>query len=146
MGGLRLWLWRFRDIQSETAYDSVWERHFGFFLGTDRAHGNRGDRRGCVRAPIILLIKEETVAHTYYNRAILPVTFIMMLLLAITPLAPWRQVRERIHLKPFDKAALAVAGILLIAFLPTGFYAASRRGKEPLWPRARRFRGASCSP
>src|SRR5262249_50749698 len=28
-----IWIWRFKEIQSKIAYENVWERHFGFFLG-----------------------------------------------------------------------------------------------------------------
>ncbi len=31
--GISIWLWRYKDIQSEIAYETTWERHFGFFLG-----------------------------------------------------------------------------------------------------------------
>src|SRR5262249_1573991 len=77
---------------------------------------------------------KHTIAHTYYNRAILPVAFVMMLLMAITPLAPWRQVRDRIHLRRMDKLALASAALIVVAFIPAGVYATLGPAKSHYGP------------
>ncbi len=135
--GLGLWIWRYKDIQSEIAYDSVWERHFGFFLGMIVLCASALIVSVAVIAPKLLLVKlfvKGAVQYTYYNRAILPIAFVMLLLMAITPLAPWRQARDRAHLKPFDKVALAVAGLLGVAFLPAGFYATMSAQKSHYGP------------
>lgn len=131
LGGLALWIYRYRDIQSETAYDSVWERHFGLFLGIIVVSAIAAIVCACVSYPIFL---KKTLPHTYYNRAILPVAFVLMLLMALTPLAPWRQVRERARLRSFDKAALLVAAGIVVAFIPAGICATLNSTKAGYGP------------
>ena len=119
---LIIWVVRFRDIQSEIAYENVWERHFGFFLGLIvlTAMGlviTFGVTMPVWKPWITPGAETTSVEHTFYNRALLPVTFMMAVLMAITPLMPWKQVREKARpLKPFTITVLVLSGLLTLAF------------------------------
>lgn len=124
---LGIWIWRFRDIQSEIAYENLWERHFGFFLGVITLTASAFVIAFGVTVPIwkpwLPNASGLTIEHTFYNKALLPVFFIIVLLMAVTPLAPWRQRAERRRLKPFTMASLIAAGLLALAFAGAGVYA-----------------------
>lgn len=124
---LAIWVWRFRDIQSEIAYERVWERHFGFFLGVITLAASAFVIAFGVTVPIWKPWMPGTqslqIEHVFYNKALLPVYFTVVLLMAITPLAPWRQRSEKKRLKPFTLASLGLGALLLLAFLASGVYA-----------------------
>jgi cytochrome c-type biogenesis protein CcmF len=122
-----IWLWRFKDIQSEIAYETVWERHFGYFLGLIVLSATAVVVTFGVTAPIwkpwlFGLGKKISIEYTFYNKALLPVVFVLVLLMALTPLMPWRQVRDR-PMRPFNKLALALAGLFTLFFLFAGVWA-----------------------
>jgi cytochrome c-type biogenesis protein CcmF len=124
-----LWVWRFKDIQSEIAYEHVWERHFGFFLGLIVLSASAIVVIFGVTLPIWkpwlyalfqpgVQVKKESIEYTFYNKALLPVAFVMVLLMGITPLMPWRRVREENRpMKPFNMAALGLAAVITLFFL-----------------------------
>ncbi|MBM3458238.1 MAG: hypothetical protein FJX77_06870, partial [Armatimonadetes bacterium] len=125
--GMGIWFWRYRDIQGEIAYENVWERHFGFFLGL------------IVLSAIALIVtfgvtlpvwgpwlrggEKASVEYTFYNKALLPVIFMTVLLMGITPLMPWRKVREDAGLKPIALGVLIGMGVVGLFFLFAALYA-----------------------
>jgi cytochrome c-type biogenesis protein CcmF len=119
--GSAIWIWRFRDIQAEIAYQHVWERHFGFFLGLIVVTMTALVIAFGVTAPIwkpMFSLGREHFEHTFYNKALLPVAFVMMLLIAITPLMPWKRARDESRpMKPFNIAVLGIAGLLTLLFV-----------------------------
>ncbi len=117
-----IWIWRFKDIQSEIAYDQVWERHFGFFLGLIVLSASAIIITFGVTMPIWKawmpgLGQKANVDFTFYNKALLPVMYVTVLLMAITPLMPWRQAREGKPLPPFTKAVLGLSAAITAFFL-----------------------------
>ena len=42
-----------------------------------------------------------TTDHTFYNKALLPVAYVMVVLMALTPLMPWKRTENR-PMKPFN--------------------------------------------
>lgn len=121
-----IWIWRFRDIQSEIAYDTVWERHFGFFLGLIVLSASAAVITFGVTMPIWgawFRVGQKTVDYSFYNKALLPVTFVMVLLMGITPLMPWRKVREDRGLAMFAKVVLALMGVACLWFAGAAVYA-----------------------
>jgi cytochrome c-type biogenesis protein CcmF len=127
-----IWAWRFKDIQSEIAYEHAWERHFGFFLGLIVLSASAiVILFGVFAAPVLLpmiLHKKLNIEFTFYNKALLPVVFVMAGLMAITPLMPWRHVpredgREPRPNRPFNQVALALAGLIAVFFVGAAVYA-----------------------
>ncbi len=119
---LGIWLWRFKDIQSEIAYEHVWERHFGFFLGLITLSAISVVVTFGVTMPIwkpwISGGQKSTLDHLFYNKATLPIVYVTVLLMALTPLMPWRHAREQARPpKLFTKVALALAGIISAYFM-----------------------------
>lgn len=119
--GTGVWLWRFRAIQSAIAYESVWERHFGFFLGL------------IVLSTTALVVMlgvtfpvwrpwfpdpgdKPNLPYTFYNQTLLPVVFFMVLLMTVTPLLPWRRTKERPH-RPFTLVVLGLCTACTLFFL-----------------------------
>ncbi|MBI3909940.1 MAG: cytochrome c biogenesis protein CcsA [Armatimonadetes bacterium] len=124
--GLPIWIWRFKDIDSEAAYENAWERSFGFFLGLIVLCSVTAIVVLGVSWPMIsgLFGKRASMPQSFYDRAILPVALVMLLLMAITPYAPWRHARRECgSMKPAAKAILIAAAALLLAFLPAAFLA-----------------------
>ncbi len=116
-----IWLWRYRDIQSEIAYDQVWERHFGFFMGLIVLSAMAIVITFGVTLPVWkpwLGGGKTSVDYTFYNKALLPVVYVMTLLMAITPLMPWRRARdEKKPLPPFSIATLGLSALVTVFFL-----------------------------
>ncbi|MFN3649338.1 MAG: cytochrome c biogenesis protein CcsA [Armatimonadota bacterium] len=119
---LAIWVWRFKDIQSEIAYENLWERHFGFFLGLIVLSATAVVVLFGVTLPIWkpwipMLGGKTNVDYTFYNKALLPVVYVMVLLMTLTPLMPWRQSREgETRIKPFSKVILGLTGLVTVFF------------------------------
>jgi cytochrome c-type biogenesis protein CcmF len=123
---LAIFIWRFKDIRSEDAFESTWERHFGFFLGILSLSAIALIIMFGVTLPIwqpwlpFTGGGKPNVTYTFYNRALLPVTFGIVLLMALTPLMPWKQSKReegpRPH-KPFNRVWLVLCGAVTVAFL-----------------------------
>lgn len=123
-----IWLWRYRDIESEVAYETTWERHFGFFLGLIVLSASAIVVTFGVTMPVwkpwLPIGGNKNVDFTFYNKALLPISFVMMLLVALTPLMPWRRAREESRpMKPFNVAALSLAALFTVFFLGAAFWA-----------------------
>jgi len=127
---LAVWTWRFRDIQAEIAYETLWERHFGFFLGLIVLCATAlVILFGVFFVPVLLplfMTRKIDIPYYFYNQALIPVMFVTVILMALTPLMPWRQVRER-PLKPFDKLILALV-VAVTLFFAMGAVVAWRGG------------------
>ena len=122
-----LWVFRFRDIRATIAYDSVWERPFGIFIGLFVLCFSALVVCAGVSWPLVtpLLLQTKMSAEYYtYNRLMAPLVFGMCLLIALTPLFSWRRVRKDRALKLLVKCSLVIAGMLVLAFIPTGIWAA----------------------
>lgn len=116
-----IWIWRYKDIQSEIAYEHTWERHFGFFLGLITLSATAIVIMFGVTLPVWkpwlpLIGGKANVDFTFYNKALLPVMFVTVLLMALTPLMPWRRSREGRALKPFSVAALVLSALVSVFF------------------------------
>jgi len=125
---MAIWLWRFKDIQSEIAYETVWERHFGFFLGLIVLSAISVVVIFGVTLPIWKpwlpgLGGKVSVDYTFYNKALLPVCFVLVLLMGLTPLLPWRRVREDRETPLFNKVALGLAAVFTLFFMFAAFWA-----------------------
>jgi len=123
-----IWLWRYRDIESEVAYETTWERHFGFFLGLIVLSASAIVVTFGVTMPVwkpwLPIGGNKNVDFTFYNKALLPICFVMILLVALTPLMPWRRAREDCRpMKPFNTAALALAALFTVFFLGAAVWA-----------------------
>jgi cytochrome c-type biogenesis protein CcmF len=121
-----IWFWRFKDIQSEIAYEHVWERHFGFFLGLVILSAMTAALTAGITAPIWYkaLGKTSNIDYTWYNKVMLPSAFAVMLLMALTPLMPWRKVRDDAKPpRPFSIAMIALCGVCTLFFLFAAVYA-----------------------
>lgn len=122
-----IWAWRYKDIQSEIAYDQVWERHFGFFLGLIVLSAMALVITFGVTLPVWkpwLGLGKTSVDYTFYNKALLPVTYVLVLLMGITPLMPWRKGRdEQKPLGAFNTATLGAFALISIFFLFAAYYA-----------------------
>ncbi len=125
--GLGIWLWRYKDIDGEIAYEHVWERHFGFFLGLIVLSATALVITFGVTLPVwgpwLRGGEKTTVDYTFYNKALLPVTFVLVLLMGLTPLMPWRKVREDRALKPMALTVLIGMGVTTLFFLFAAIYA-----------------------
>ncbi len=126
-----IWLWRFKDIQSEIAYETVWERHFGFFLGLIVLSATALVIMFGVTFPIwkpwLPGAGGASVDYTFYNKALLPVAFLMVLLMGLTPLMPWRNVQregERPRpMRPFNMVVLGLTGLISVFFIGAAYWA-----------------------
>lgn len=117
-----IWMWRYKDIQSEIAYDTVWERHFGFFLGMIVLSATAVVIIfGVFFIPVILpmVMKNKiTIPYTFYNQALIPVMFVTVVLMALTPLMPWRKAREDAKpLRVLDKVVLGLTALTSLFFI-----------------------------
>ena len=119
VGGLAFWIARFRDMHSEAAYETMAERPFGFFMGMLVLGASTALIALCVSAP---MFTQVTVQYDFYNRAMLPITLVLVLLMAVTPLLPWRKVTDR-PLPRLVKFQVALAAAILVAFVPAAAYA-----------------------
>jgi len=122
---LPIWIWRFKTIDSEPAYESAWERSFGFFLGMIVLCSITAIVVLGVSWPMIsgLFGPRASMKPDFYNRALLPVALVMLILMAVTPYLPWRIVRQEAGPRPEARAILVLAGALLVAFVPTAYLA-----------------------
>jgi cytochrome c-type biogenesis protein CcmF len=115
-----IWTWRFREIQAEIAYDNLWERHFGFFLGLIVLSASAlVILFGVFFVPVLLplfMARKIEIPYYFYNQALIPVMYVTVVLMALTPLMPWRQVKER-PLKLFDKLILGLTVGVTLFFL-----------------------------
>lgn len=118
-----VWLWRFRDIQASIAYEHVWERHFGFFLGLIVLSAISVVVMFGVTLPIWkpwlpgALGGKGSVDYTFYNKALLPVAYVMIVLMTLTPLMPWKNTGSGRAMKPFTIVALILAALFTAFFL-----------------------------
>jgi cytochrome c-type biogenesis protein CcmF len=120
LGGFGLFIARFKDIQSDSAYDQLNERPFGFFLAVILLIGAGTVICVGMSWPIIsplIMGKAASLKFDFYNRAMLPIATFMCLLMAITPLMPWRKVTDK-PAKPFQKAVTSLAGLILLLGIP----------------------------
>lgn len=123
-----IWLWRFKDIESEIAYEHTWERHFGFFLGLIVLSASALVVTFGVTMPIwkpwLPIGGNQNVDFTFYNKALLPIAYVLVLLIGITPLMPWKRARgEARPMKPFNIGVLALAAVFTIFFLAAAVWA-----------------------
>ncbi len=127
IGTTGIWLWRYKDIQAEIAYEHVWERHFGFFLGMIVLSATAiVIMFGVFFVPVILpllISKKFNIDYTFYNKALLPVMYVTVLLMALTPLMPWKRGREDRPLGAFNSTILALCGIFTLFFMFAAAYA-----------------------
>lgn len=120
---LAIWIWRFKDIQSEIAYDTTWERHFGFFLGIIVLTSVAVIITfGVFFVPVVLTkgfgLKQISIEYKFYNQALVPVMLVTVVLMALTPLMPWRRAREEARpLKTFDKVMLGLVALTAAFFM-----------------------------
>lgn len=123
-----IWIWRFSDIQSEIAYETTWERHFGFFLGLISLSAvTLVVMFGVFIIPVIVPLvmhQKPNVEFTFYNKSLLPVAFLIVLLMGLTPLMPWRRVRENDGPKAFATVMLWTAALIGVLFVIAGAWAA----------------------
>jgi cytochrome c-type biogenesis protein CcmF len=122
LGGLALFAARFAEIRSESAYDRLNERPFGFFLGVILLIG--AGTVVCVGMswPLIsplLVGKAASLKFDFYNRAMLPIATFICLLLSITPFMPWRKSGDR-PAKPAQKTITIAAAVILALGIPAG--------------------------
>lgn len=122
VASLAIWIWRFKDIQGEIAYETTWERHFGFFLGMIVLSATAVVITfGVFFVPVILTKgfgAKMSLDFKFYNQALVPVMFVTVLLMALTPLMPWRRAREEARpLKTFDKVMLGLVALTTVFFM-----------------------------
>lgn len=122
LGGFGLLAARFKEIRSESAYDRLNERPFGFFLGVILLIG--AGTIVCVGMswPLIspwLVGNAASLNFDFYNRALLPIAIFICLLLSITPFMPWRKATDR-PAQPVQKAITIAAGVILLLGVPAG--------------------------
>jgi len=128
--GVGIWLWRYKDIQAEIAYDDIWERHFGFFLGLIVLSASAAVIGFGVTLPIwkpwlpLGGGGKLNVDYTFYNKALLPVMFVIVVLMTLTPLMPWKKVRDESKpMRPFSIGVLWLTAAVSLFFLGGAFYA-----------------------
>jgi cytochrome c-type biogenesis protein CcmF len=129
--GVGIWLWRYKDIQAEIAYEDIWERHFGFFLGLIVLSASAAVIAFGVTLPIwkpwFAKGSALNVDYTFYNKALLPVMFVTVLLMGLTPLMPWKRVHRDGEaakpLRPFNRVMLSISAAITLYFLFGAFYA-----------------------
>jgi cytochrome c-type biogenesis protein CcmF len=120
VGGFGLLAARFREIRSESAYDRLNERPFGFFLAVILVIGAGAVVTIGMSWPLIsplLLGRAASLKFDFYNRAMVPIATFMCLLMAITPFMPWRKASSRTT-KPLQKAVTIAAGVILLCGIP----------------------------
>ncbi|MGV3720564.1 MAG: cytochrome c biogenesis protein CcsA [Actinomycetota bacterium] len=123
-----IWLWRLKDIESEIAYEHTWERHFGFFLGLIVLSATALVVTFGVTMPVwkpwLPIGGNKSVDFTFYNKALLPITYVLVVLMAITPLMPWRKARgEARPMKAFNVGVLGLTAVLTVFFLGAAAWA-----------------------
>jgi cytochrome c-type biogenesis protein CcmF len=126
VGGFGLLAARFKEIRSESAYDRLNERPFGFFLAVILVIGAGAVVTIGMSWPIIsprLIGHAASLKFDFYNRAMIPIATFMCLLMAITPFMPWRKASggrsaASRPAKPLQKAVTICAGLILLCGIP----------------------------
>jgi cytochrome c-type biogenesis protein CcmF len=136
-GGLGLWFRRLPDIRGESAYDSLTERHFGLFLAAVLLIGSGVIIGLGMSFPLIAPLfigKKGSLSVVAYNRAMVPIGTFVALLMAATPLMPWRHADGVPRpWKPSQKLVYGLCLLVLIGGIPAAL-AAWTGARPPVMP------------